>query len=141
MFQRKHAKMAHVQWLVHSSKTILLEAHHPRELHITNGCNSITADLIEDLVHVQMLRVNERVPRYSKEDPGNLYFVRRSWASLDMSFHSSPRKWIHISLYGILLARHVLNTEPWICSTLHRSVVKKSLKSTVKYITSLTMRS
>lgn len=105
MFQEGNAKKVHVQWLVHSSKTILQEAHHPRELHTTKSCDSITADLIERLISVQILKASERVPRYSGTDPDYMYFVRydpvksqhpsfwsmllrRLWEPSDASFHA-----------------------------------------------------
>lgn len=74
--KKGNLKMMHIRWLVHASKTILQEAHHPRELFATYDCDLLPVNVIDGACEVRRLDPGDTVPQFSVTCPENIFFLR-----------------------------------------------------------------
>lgn len=81
LFEDNGKKMVHIRWYDHASKTLIQEAHHPRELFATNLCESQQCRLISGKCVVERITPDNtpsevKVPQYAEGTPENRLFYR-----------------------------------------------------------------
>lgn len=77
-YEEDTEKKVHLRWYEHASKTILQEAHHPRELFPTFVCETVRCCFIFGKCVVKRCDPSQvsSMPRYKKGTPLNHFFYR-----------------------------------------------------------------